>query len=296
MYPDLPIPIIDLDLLLGEDHSSLNKSVETLSQACTRLGIFYIRSATLTRKDMDEILALSKDFFALPPSFKECASRQADDMARGYMSKCKESDSGTDVEESFDVYRPVTEIEKSKSKTGSLMGENRWPRQPNKLREGLLKISGHLEEIGCLLMSLLVLALRHGMDMDVNPYLHSSELSILEKSTENAFWNARIISRRLEPKKVPQGSHEDSRGSFPNDGCLTFILTGENCGTIQSRTNDEWRPVESVEDLLLVILGDTMRIWTNGLWMSPEVSVVCPEGQDSRLNYSFCYGPDLNST
>jgi isopenicillin N synthase-like dioxygenase len=187
MYPDLPIPIINLNLFFEEDYLSLNKSVETLSQTCTRLGIFYIRSATLTRKDMDEILALLKDFFALPPSVKEYVSRQADDMARGYMSKCKKSDSGTDVEESFNVYRPVTEIKKSKSKTRNLIRENRWPRQPNKLREGLLKISGYLKEIKCLLISLLMLALKHGIDMDVNPYLHSPELSILEKSTENAF-------------------------------------------------------------------------------------------------------------
>jgi isopenicillin N synthase-like dioxygenase len=289
MSLDHPIPTVDLDLLFGEDDLSLDKSIETLSQACTHLGLFFIRSDKLTRGDMDEVLALSKEFFALPPSSKECVSRQADDMARGYMSKCKKSDSETDdAEESFDVYRPVTEIERSESKTGILMGKNRWPRQSNNFQEAFEKISHHLEELGHLLMSLLALTL-----MDTVPSLESSESSVFEKNTQNTFWNARIISRRLEK---PQGSHGDSRASFPNHGCLTFLLTGQNCGNIQFRTNGKWRPVELAADLLLVTIGDTMEIWTNGLWVPPEISIMPLEGEDSRLNYSFCFGPDLNST
>lgn len=63
-------------------------------------------------------------------------------------------------------------------------------------------------------------------------------------------------------------------------------------GALEVRDGDEWRPVQPVEDAILVNPGDLIERWTNGRYRSPLHRVRLAQGRkEPRISLVFFSGP-----
>ena len=106
------------------------QTAKALDAACRTVGFFYLSNHNIPSSELDNILALSRSFFALPKEQKEALRLQSAGMgdgdgARGYQTIGENVTQGKrDWHEGLDLYRPVPDTEPPYS---PVMGKNKWP-------------------------------------------------------------------------------------------------------------------------------------------------------------------------
>lgn len=226
MPAPLSIPLVDIGPYLSENATNEDRreTARSIHTACWKVGVsdcssahgvgssaysnarctqfFYLKGHGVPKERMDEVLKLSRAFFARPTEEKEAISISKEDMARGYQSTrlpsysqssqliIARSIAGTgenvtlskpDWHEGLDLYAPSPFPKAdptSKRPLPPLSGTNQFPAHPAELRRVLEDWIETMQGLGEVLMR----ATADGLGMD------AEEAEALVSLTKQSFW------------------------------------------------------------------------------------------------------------
>lgn len=82
MSSEISVPVINLSEVLRQDSieldtnsPSLSKVVESVRNACSEWGFFYVTGHGVTEELVNDLKSVAKDFFGRPKEFKQLVKR-----------------------------------------------------------------------------------------------------------------------------------------------------------------------------------------------------------------------------
>ncbi|EUC31203.1 hypothetical protein COCCADRAFT_6874 [Bipolaris zeicola 26-R-13] len=221
------LPRIDISPFLHPSSSASSRlqTAQAINAACTTYGFFYLTGHGIPQHQLDSVISLARQFFALPLAEKlkierfDAGTLQGGDGARGYQRLCTDDDGGglQDLQEAVDFYAEWPEDLREEGDAGpgsvkSLQGRNLWPGEPGELRrvyeEYIKRFScGAHTDYGCVTLLLsddtpnaLQIQLKDGTWLDADPVPGAFVVNIgdmIERWT-NGLWKStlhRVIHR-----------------------------------------------------------------------------------------------------
>ncbi|CDH59181.1 oxidoreductase [Lichtheimia corymbifera JMRC:FSU:9682] len=269
------IPVIDFSLF----HTDIHACAKQILDAAENVGFFYLRNFGLNRNEVQDMFALSKEFFAQPKEEKHVYAITKDNIgyssvrqeavdpqhyAQGdykesfHIAKFKQNEPGQDLPPVFDTARiKVDHFVKTCHTIVSQIME-------------------------CLAIALEIpeseggrawFSSRHKYEMPSNDVLRLLHYPPLEHASET--------------DDIRIGRHSDY-------GSLTLLFQNGVAGLqIQANRDDDkeirWLDAPVLEDCLTVNLGDCLEYWTNGLLRSTKHRVVFTPETQMQPRYSMAY-------
>jgi isopenicillin N synthase-like dioxygenase len=173
------LPVLDLSLMDGTAVEQ-QSFIQQLRVAARDVGFFYLTGHGQTQQKQQQILALAKQFFALPLADKQQVQMIHSPHFRGYTGLGGELTRGQpDIREQFDVMREEAAPARTDISPAwqGLIGPNQWPTALPQMKTELLNWQQSLSDITVKLMRALMLALQQPADaldatIKAGPYQH----------------------------------------------------------------------------------------------------------------------------
>jgi isopenicillin N synthase-like dioxygenase len=272
--PEL-IPVVDL---------AAADARERLDAACRSIGFMSIVGHGVPGPVIDEMLAATDEFFALPLAEKLSLRSPSPGINRGYAAKGTEGLTYSlgvegrppDLFEAFNIgpdRRPAGVRDDRPE-----FAPNLWPERPAALRGALVSYFDAVAALARRLTTVMAgaLGLEDGFFVDKTD--HSTD-TLRVNHYERAAG---------EPDPVA-GQHR--MGAHTDYGILTVLYADRVPGLEIVGPDGEWHGVVPPEDAFLVNLGDLLAEWTNDRWRSTLHRVVPPprgtEGAAIRRSIAF---------
>lgn len=289
------LPIIDISAFLDASSSqdARQTTAKAINAACINYGFFYLTGHGIPTSELDEVIDLARQFFALPLEEKNKIKRhdaggpEGGDSARGYQGLGENVTGGLqDMQEAIDFYRPWThrdgEEEEGDGGPGTrktLQGPNLWPEQPEQLRSTYEAYIARVTEVGRALVHAMGCALELG---PAQPHgtRDTEDEQVFVRNCDESFWVMRMInypplsastptSTSIPPSTPPTSSAQFSCGAHTDYGCVTLLLTDPTPGALHVQLkNGTWLAADPVRGAFVVNIGDMIERWTNGGWKS----------------------------
>jgi isopenicillin N synthase-like dioxygenase len=268
------LPVLDL----AEADTQPSRFRARLREAAHDTGFFYLVGHGVARSQMDEVLALARQFFELPVETKNEISQLKSPQFRGYSRIGGELTNGTvDWREQIDIGPEQPVIEGAEG-YWRLQGPNLWPAEPAGFRTAFEKWSESLAGVGIRL-------LRHW----------AVSLGAAEDTFDHAFSDrpATLIKVVRYPGTVDTsqgvGVHKDS-------GVLTLLLVEPGSEGLQVEAGaDEWIDVPPVPQALIVNIGELLEVATGGYLRATRHRVLAPPPGRDRVSIPFFLNPGLDA-
>lgn len=215
------LPVIDISsyLSLNFNSSERAKTASALDRACRDFGFFYVIGHGVPEEMRQEMLELSRQFFALPSSEKEqiMISKSMDGI-RGYERLGENITMGKrDVLEGLDIYR-----EFQNPSNRMLQGAQLWPERPEFLKQKALEYVDRLIPVGKALMTAMADALGKVGSEDA-----------FNQLTTDPFWGMKLIRYPpLSTTELDENEKGISCGEHTDYGGLTFLLADEHIKSV----------------------------------------------------------------
>ena len=284
-------PLIDLsgfDDSLCED-TKKEEAVNCLRKACRDIGFFYVKSATINRKSMEDVIDTIKELFNLPDEVKESVNATNSTLFRGYQGAASPSHSCApnkqntkELKESF-VIGAV-------GNASPMHGENQWPSECSPIIKEKLEMYWKtmmkltMEVIRCFALSL-------GLEEDY----------FMSEMTDPI---AQMVCLRYPPSPPPtiiKGLQCTTTGCGEHTDCgfLTLLIQEQNTAPLQIKNaNGVWVDAPQIQDYVLCNLGDMAERWSNQYYRSSwhRVNNTSTEARHSipffcNLNYGASVDP-----
>ncbi|KAH4307910.1 hypothetical protein HBH64_034600 [Parastagonospora nodorum] len=304
------LPIIDLSAFLDSNSSqeARQTTAKAINAACINYGFFYLTGHGIPLSKLDEVIALGRDFFALPLEEKNKVKRfdaggpEGGDGARGYQGLGENITSGLrDMQEAIDWYAewPADKRETGNGGPGSLktlQGPNLWPELPKDLKPIYLDYIERVKKVGEALVHAMGVALDLGPPGSDNP----EDEEVFVRKCKDSFWVMRMIGYPPLPSPQTPGTDDAqfSCGAHTDYGCVTLLHADSTPGALQVQLKDgTWLPADPVPGAFVVNIGDMIERWTNGLWKSTMHRVI-HRGKEGeyRISLPFFYEPNFHTT
>mgnify|MGYP006158823567 CR=1 FL=1 len=258
------LPVLDLSLMDGTAVEQ-QSFIQQLRVAARDVGFFYLTGHGQTEQKQQQILALAKQFFALPLADKQQVQMIHSPHFRGYTGLGGELTRGQpDIREQFDIMREEAVPAQTDISTAwqGLIGPNQWPTALPQMQTELLNWQQSLSDITVKLMRALMLALQQPADaldatIKAGPYQHMKLI--------------RYPGQSASDSKQGVGAHKDP-------GYLTLVLQGEQSG-LEVLTDDGWVSAEPLPGSFVVNIGELLELASNGYLKATLHRVVSPKGQ-----------------
>ncbi|KAF2116211.1 hypothetical protein BDV96DRAFT_573567 [Lophiotrema nucula] len=306
------LPIIDISAFLDPTASSQARQATAVSinSACQDFGFFYLTGHGISKTKLDQIVDLSRQFFALPVSEKNKIKRhdaggpEGGDGARGYQGMRENITLGRrDVQEAIDIYREWDHAPKEDGRGGPgthrvLQGPNIWPTEPKEYKEVYLDYISQCQKVGEALVRAMGVALNLGPPTP-NADQTTEDEEIFVRNTDHSFWVMRMIGYpKLDTPLAEDTSDitEFSCGEHTDYGCVTLLLADPTPGALQVLLKDgsTWLNADPIPGAFVVNIGDMIERWTNGIWKSNRHRVI-HRGNGYRVSVPFFYEPNFNA-
>jgi len=244
------IPVIDLAALVAGDNDSA--TVDAISAACKDVGFFYVKNHGFALSLIDELLAGAEDFFSQPMDVKKKII--INERIRGYLPLRYRSYEG--------------EVKAATSnQEGFWIGEERAINEMNRLDAAT--------QLSVVLQKAFSLAL--GQREDYFEKLFTRQSSMLKLNHYPPQENPTRVSN------IGVVPHTDSGG-------FTILWQDNNGGLeIQSKCG-EWVLAPPNPETFVINIGNTMKIWTNGVFSSTPHRVINRSGKN-RYSIPFFVNP-----
>ena len=269
------LPLLDLADLDG-DAATVDAFRETLREATHSVGFFHLRHR-IPAEVIDQLFAVTRDFFALPEADKLAIEMTKSPYFRGYTRTGGEiTDGAADWREQIDVAserEPRTETDPAYLR---LEGPNQWPEALPELQPVLEAWIDRLTGIGMQLVQEWSVALgadRHHFDSTFDLP------SILMK-----------LVRYPGQEDAGQGV-----GAHKDPGILTLLLIEPGKAGLQVERDGEWFDVPPVDDAFVVNIGELLEVATDGYLRATKHRVVSPEVGSERISIPFFFNPNLDA-
>lgn len=268
------LPILDL----AESDRAPARFQALLREAAHESGFFYLVGHGVTQDQMNRVLRLARQFFALPLDTKNGISQLNSPQFRGYSRVGGELTNGkVDWREQIDIgpERPVIDDAEGYWR---LQGPNLWPPVPAGFRVAFEDWANRLSDVGIRL-------LRHW--------------AVSLGATENIFDSA-FTDRPATLIKVVRypGTRDTSQGVgvHKDSGVLTLLLLEQGSDGLQVEANEgQWIDVPPIPDALIVNIGELLEVATGGYLRATRHRVVAPPPGTDRVSIPFFLNPALDA-
>ncbi|VTY37490.1 2-oxoglutarate-dependent ethylene/succinate-forming enzyme [Xylophilus ampelinus] len=281
------IPVIDCAAYFHGEPGAEAAFVAQLRDACRNVGFFYIRGHGVPQELIDGCFAASKEFHALPLERKLAVRQDVNNI--GYMAMNQSYITSDEIHKtthpnqnaSFFIGHDRPDDHPDVVNRVRLRGKNQWPAGLPGFRERTVLYFKALEGVAQRLVPAFALAL--GLERNF---------------FEALFANEAYIEQRLL-YSPPQASTSDEKFSIAPHTDISFITLlarehEEKPGLSVRLKSGEWFKAPIIDGTFLVNLGDVMRRFSNGTFMSTPHGVV-NEGSKDRYSIAFFYSPNPDS-
>ncbi len=247
------LPIIDIASLRGgsEDISRIGAE---LDRACCEYGFFYVTGHNIPPALSARLIALAREFFALPLQQKmRIAMAHGGRAWRGYFPVDGELTSGRPDRKEGIYFGTELGPDDPRVQAGlPLHGANLFPAIPG-FRDALLAYIDEVTEVGQIVLRGIAVGL--GLPLDY----------FLERYTRDPTVLFRIFN--YPPATASADENELGVGEHTDYGLLT-LLRQDDIGGLQIWHRDRWMPAPPVPDSLVCNIGDMLERLTAGRYVS----------------------------
>jgi isopenicillin N synthase-like dioxygenase len=247
-----------------------------LRSAARGPGFFYLTGHGIEPDLIDQVLKLSRRFFALPEKDKLSIEMVNSPHFRGYNRAGYEHTRGKpDWREQVDIgaEKTVKPFDKSAPPWARLQGPNQWPAALPELKPALLRYQTEITALGVRVLRAFAAAL----DQPENAFepIYTPEPNQLIKII-------RYPGRTQAEGDQGVGAHKDS-------GFLTLLLQESQAG-LQVESERGWIDAPPVAGTFVVNIGEILELASNGYLRANVHRVVSPAAGADRLSVAFFLG------
>jgi len=276
------IPIVDFAPMQSDDVKGTQSLADDVYKACTEVGFFYIKNHGVTQSNINELLDISHQFFALDDKDKMAIDISRSSFSRGYIPMCGEKNnqhSKGDLKETFDMAIEIDDADPDFLAGNPLYGPNQWPENFPEFKRVM---NAHFERITTLCRDIYkAFALSLGLPEDYFEGMIDKPLDIL-----------RLL--RYPPQLVVKDKDQIGTGAHSDFDCFT-VLYQDPTGGLQALNSDgEWIDAPPIEGTFLINVGDMMERWTNGLFVS-TIHRVINRSKTDRYSTVFFAAPNYRT-
>jgi isopenicillin N synthase-like dioxygenase len=275
------LPILDLSRLNGSPADAAAFRDE-LRQVTHDVGFFYLVGHGIEPELIDELLAVSREFFDLPLEAKLAIENVRSPQFRGYTRVGGELTHGdVDWREQIDIG-----VERERIEPGDdvpdywrLEGPNLWPDALPQLQTVVDRWTTRLNEVALRLLRAWALS------------LGSPEDSFDAAFANRPFSLLKIVRYPGESGPEPKqgvGAHRDG-------GVLTLLLVEPGKGGLQVEHDGAWIEAPSIPGAFVVNIGEMLELATGGYLKATLHRVVSPRIGSDRISIPFFFNPALDT-
>lgn len=300
------LPVISISPYVRKEKSTDQErlaTAEALHNACRDFGFFYLDISSFANDaEMETLMGLARQFFALPQERKDLISIRNEDNVRGYQ-RLKENMTGgkADNHEAIDLYAPVDNPDKTKP----LWGTNQWPDDVQSFRSTFEAWIEKMKALGLIVMEAMAIGL--GMTQE--------EWEELKACVDHSFWVMRIIGY----PPLPNDHDGFSCGAHKDYGCLTFLLADPTQDALQvfvpkflaaanqmtrygavglpkeeGDADGVWIYANPLPGCVVCNIGEMWEVWTRGMYKSTLHRVI-HRGGNYRVSLPFFFEPNFDT-
>ncbi|MEP6713726.1 MAG: 2-oxoglutarate and iron-dependent oxygenase domain-containing protein [Ferruginibacter sp.] len=272
----MAIPSVDLADFLSGNKNKKNDFVQALGKAYENVGFVGVRNHGLTKELIENLYKYVQQFFSLPLKQKKVYEIPELSGQRGYTSFGKEHAKGSeapDLKEFFQYGQEARRFFKEEEYPANVLVE-----EVPQFNTTFMEAYRAFEKSGTALLQAIALYL--GLEEN-----HFDEFVFNGNSILKAIHYPPIT---IEPKSsIRAEQHEDIN--------LITLLIGASADGLEILTNkNEWVPVTSLPDQIVVNVGDMLQRYSNNKLRSTTHRVVNPKREvwhTSRFSIPFFLHP-----
>jgi isopenicillin N synthase-like dioxygenase len=276
------LPIADLAGFYrgGEDRAAF---LEGLREILHKHGFFYLRGHGVSPSLIQDALAASKRFFALPLEEKLEIEMLHSPHFRGYSRPGAEyTRAKRDWREQLDINTEAEALEDASNRNAwkRLVGPNQWPRRQPELKPLLLSYQAEVTRVG-------IVALR----------AISAALGLEEDAFEDLY--RPLPNQLLKIVRYPgRDSAETSQGVGPHkDSGLVTVLLQDTVEGLQVQTEDGvWVDAPPIPGTFVINTGEQLELATSGYIRANVHGVTAPPAGVERFSIAFFLGARPGAT
>ncbi len=274
------LPILDISQLdAGADQAQAFRT--QLREVTHDVGFFYLVGHGIPQQLIDEVLELSREFFALPEADKLAIENVHSPQFRGYTRTGKELTNGeVDWREQIDIGEERATVSKSEA-YWRLEGPNLWPAALPELETAITEWRSQLSALALRLLRTWAVAL----DAPENVF-------------DDAFADDRAFSL-IKIVRYPGTSDDDNPqqgvGAHRDGGVLTLLLVEPDKAGLQVEHDGEWIDAPSLPGAFVVNIGEMLELATNGYLKATLHRVESPKIGTDRISIPFFFNPALDA-
>jgi isopenicillin N synthase-like dioxygenase len=272
------VPIIDISGLGAPDRAERERVAAEVGRAAREVGFFYVSGTGLDAALFDRMLAVTKEFFALPLEQKMRSYIGMSRCHRGYVPVGEEGvETGTpDLKEAFDTALDLPPDDPDYLAGNPMLGPNTWP-EVEGFAEAVSAYYSAVLDVGYRLLWAFAVAL--GEDPDV-----------FSRHATKTPSQLRLVHYPYNPDAedvLGIGAHTDYE-------CFT-LLKPTAPGLEVLNGAGEWIDVPPVDGTFVVNIGDLLELWTNGAFVatSHRVRKVVEERYSFPLFFNVDYDTEV---
>ena len=273
------LPILDISQLdAGEDAAAEFRT--QLREVTHNVGFFYLVGHGIPQQLIDEVLDLSRRFFALTEEQKFEIENVHSAQFRGYTRTGKELTNGEiDWREQIDIG------EERATRAGAenywrLEGPNLWPSALPELEVAITEWRSQLSALALKLLRTWAVAL--GAPEDVFDAAFA----------QHPFSLIKIVRY---PGTSDEGNPQQGVGAHRDGGVLTLLLVEPDKDGLQVEHEGEWINAPSLPGAFVVNIGEMLELATDGYLKATLHRVESPRVGTDRISLPFFFNPALDS-
>ncbi|MET0290742.1 MAG: 2-oxoglutarate and iron-dependent oxygenase domain-containing protein [Steroidobacteraceae bacterium] len=271
------LPLLDLREF---DHETTRAGfVEALRRAAHETGFFYLTGHGVSAALADELLTLSREFFALPLAEKQAIDIALSPHFRGYTRVGSERTGGRiDWREQIDLgleAEPLR-LQPDDPSWKRLQGPNQWPRRPAGLRSAVLGWHETLQPVAAKLLRAFALSLGQPAD------------------AFDDCWQG-LPNQVIKTIHYPPGSGESQGCGAHKDSEFLTLLLQDDVGGLEVQIDGEWRAAPPLPGTFVVNTGELLELASNGYYCATLHRVVTPPPGVSRQSLAFFFAARLDA-
>jgi isopenicillin N synthase-like dioxygenase len=275
------LPTLDLRRFDG-DASERSRFLEDLRSAARNVGFFYLAGHGIEDGLIQDVLKVSRRFFALPEKDKLAIEMVNSPHFRGYNRAGFEHTRGKpDWREQVDIgpERPALPFDREPP-WDRLQGPNQWPAAFPELKPTLLAYQDETTALAIKVLRAFAAALEQPEDVFAPIYTPAPNplIKII-----------RYPGRSSGESDQGVGAHKDS-------GFVTLLLQEKKAGLQVQADDDGWIDAQPVAGSFVVNIGEILEMASNGYLRANVHRVVSPPEGADRLSVALFLGARHDAT
>jgi isopenicillin N synthase-like dioxygenase len=275
------VPIVDISGLRSSDPAERARVTVEIGRAARDVGFLYVSGSGIDESLFDRMLAVTKEFFALPVEEKMRSYIGLSRCHRGYVPVGEEGleivgNAEPDLKEAFDTALDLPADDPDYVAGNPMLGPNAWPDLPG-FADAVTDYYDAVLEVGHLLLRAFAVALDEDPD-------------VFARHATKTPSQLRLVHYPYNPDahdRVGIGAHTDYE-------CFT-LLKPTAPGLEVLNGAGEWIDVPPVPGTFVVNIGDLLELWTNGTFVatSHRVRKVAEERYSFPLFFNVDYDTEV---